>query len=454
MTSEKTTERKRVPWFKRKRIRILIIIVFLLCGGIGLLEWTHQPRFCLSCHIMKPYYDAWKSSTHNHVTCVKCHYEPGYQAEIRGKFEALTMLVSYMNGTYGTMPAAQIKDVSCLRTGCHETRLQDSVIEFKQGIKFDHNKHVGKPVRGITLRCTSCHSQIVQGDHMSVTESVCFTCHFKNKVSAEMVRDQKFCTSCHMPPATPIKIGDIEYQHSYYVNIGVSCQRCHEDVVKGDGKVDIQRCMQCHPKKDHVSRWKEFEFLHNKHVAEVKIECFECHDEIVHKMPDRGTPPVTECALCHLDTHNSSRNLYLGMGGKGIPDPEPAAMFIAQVDCIGCHTDDTRFETGTITTSVSTADVSACKECHPSGGEDIYNHWEKTISEMMPSLEKKLIKAQGVIARMPADNPKRAEMQTKFADAKYNYDFIRAGNPIHNIDYAQDLVAKSNTWLDEIIAGK
>ncbi len=455
MSSSETTERKRVPWFKRKRNRIAVIItVVVLFGGYGALEWTHQPKFCLSCHIMKPYYVAWEESTHNKVSCVECHYEPGYKAEIHGKFEALTMLVSYVNGTYGTMPAAQIKDASCLRAGCHESRLEQSVIEFKQGIKFDHDKHVGKAVHDIKLRCTSCHSQIVQGDHMSVTESVCFTCHFKNQVSADRVRDQQFCTFCHLPPESPIKIGEVEYQHSYYVNIGVACQRCHEDVVQGEGAVTQQRCMTCHPQKDHLERWKDFEFLHNKHVEEVKIECFECHDEIVHRIPERGTPPVTECALCHLDSHSSSRNMYIGMGGKGIPDPQPAPMFIAQVDCIGCHTSDARFKTGISSESVSKADESACIECHPSGGLDIFNHWERTISEMMPLLEKKLIQAQGVIARTASDNPKRAEMQKKFDDAKYNYDFIRAGNPIHNIDYAQDLVDKSNLWLDEIIGAK
>ena len=51
--------------------------------------------------------------------------------------------------------------------------------------------------RGKKLRCTSCHSQIVQGSHMSVTTSTCFLCHFK---------DQHFnqglgtCTRCHQIP--------------------------------------------------------------------------------------------------------------------------------------------------------------------------------------------------------------------------------------------------------------
>ena len=35
--------------------------------------------------------------------------------------------------------------------------------------------------RGIKLRCTSCHSQIVQGQHMAVTATTCFLCHFKNQ---------------------------------------------------------------------------------------------------------------------------------------------------------------------------------------------------------------------------------------------------------------------------------
>ena len=33
--------------------------------------------------------------------------------------------------------------------------------------------------RGRQFRCTRCHSQIVVGTHIEVTESTCFLCHFR-----------------------------------------------------------------------------------------------------------------------------------------------------------------------------------------------------------------------------------------------------------------------------------
>ena len=63
-------------------------------------------------------------------------------------------------------------------SGCHETRLLQGKVKFKR-FYFDHKPHLTELRRGKKLRCTSCHSQIVQGDHMKVTESTCFLCHFK-----------------------------------------------------------------------------------------------------------------------------------------------------------------------------------------------------------------------------------------------------------------------------------
>jgi hypothetical protein len=327
------------------------------------------------------------------------------------------------------------------------------IIEFKQGIKFDHRLHVGQPVRGITLRCTSCHSQIVQGDHMAVTESVCFTCHFKGSVSAELVRDQKFCTFCHNPPDKPIKIGDIEYQHSYYVGIGVACQRCHQDVIVGDGNVGKQRCVECHPEEDRLNRWQDFDFMHEQHVTIVKIECFECHDIIQHRLPVRGSSPIMTCDVCHLDSHESSQLLYSGVGGRGDVAPHPAPMFLAQVDCIGCHTEDARFGGGISPIITSKADVSACEACHPSGGKEIFDSWKKSIPEMLKPVEAKLATAKTKINSLPMGDPGTAELQSKYYDATYNYNLVVSGNAVHNIEYAGKLLKKSNELLDEVIGG-
>src|SRR5262245_47810405 len=65
-------------------------------------EVTSNPKFCGSCHIMKPYYRSWSTSSHNQIKCVECHIPPGITSELRKKYEALSMVARYFTGTYGT----------------------------------------------------------------------------------------------------------------------------------------------------------------------------------------------------------------------------------------------------------------------------------------------------------------------------------------------------------------
>ena len=64
-----------------------------------------------------------------------------------------------------------------MRSGCHSVQMLEGPLSFKR-VKFDHRHHLLESRRGRRLRCVSCHSQIVQGEHVTVTESVCYMCHF------------------------------------------------------------------------------------------------------------------------------------------------------------------------------------------------------------------------------------------------------------------------------------
>ncbi|TET59618.1 hypothetical protein E3J48_07640, partial [Candidatus Aerophobetes bacterium] len=64
---------------KTRRGRALIIIgalVFIVVVTFAGFEVTSSPRFCSTCHNMKPYYESWKTSSHNEVNCIKCHADP------------------------------------------------------------------------------------------------------------------------------------------------------------------------------------------------------------------------------------------------------------------------------------------------------------------------------------------------------------------------------------------
>ena len=145
-------------------VQVLILLALLAgIGAFGFIEYSAQPSFCTNCHNMQPYYDSWATSSHNDVPCIKCHYAPGIKAEAMGKMQAANQVVKYVTGSYGTRPWAEIEDAACLRSGCHTTRTLEGELVFA-GVRFDHRHHLTQLRRGKQLRCTSCHSQIVQGD--------------------------------------------------------------------------------------------------------------------------------------------------------------------------------------------------------------------------------------------------------------------------------------------------
>src|SRR3972149_3316671 len=46
--------------------------ILVLIFSAGMFEFSTSPSFRARCHLMKPYYQAWKTSKHNHVPCVDC----------------------------------------------------------------------------------------------------------------------------------------------------------------------------------------------------------------------------------------------------------------------------------------------------------------------------------------------------------------------------------------------
>jgi len=278
---------------KRRRGRKILIALGLVIvagglAGAGLWELSTSPVLCSGCHIMKPYVEAWKASKHNTVTCVDCHYPPGFRDTVWVKYQALSQVAKWATQTYSSKPFAEIEDGSCLRSGCHEQRLLQGKVTFKRGIIFDHRPHLEEARRGRQLRCTSCHSQIVVGTHIEVTEATCFLCHFKGLKTGRELTPIAGCTGCHEAPKGDIVIGATRFNHQEIVQRGVACQNCHLNVVEGEGEAPRERCFSCHNQPEKLEQYGDTPFLHDFHVARHNIECARCHTEIKHRLP----PPI------------------------------------------------------------------------------------------------------------------------------------------------------------------
>jgi nitrate/TMAO reductase-like tetraheme cytochrome c subunit len=443
MDEPRVSKFKQFRIYARRHWLASIVVLLVMFGGCsyGMLEYTHNPKFCISCHIMKPYYEAWETSSHNKVSCVECHYPPGLKYELQGKLDALNQVVAYWTNSYDTKFYAEIEDVSCMRSGCHSTRLIEGPLEFKRDIKFDHAQHYGHPQRGIELRCTSCHSQIVQGDHMAVTEFTCFLCHFKNVTDPTKPLPSEFCLTCHTYPQSYVDAHGVKYNHKDLVDRKVPCWRCHSDVIRGTGEVEDRACLQCHADPEQIKRITEVNEVHKNHVTLHKVECFNCHANIEHSVPQSMDPLKTSCEVCHKETHLGPPELYAGKGGRGVPDL-PSPMFLAQVDCAACHISEQTFASEHVmkgTTMEPT--VQACVDCHGEAERKVFAFWKDSI-------------AAGVKATQPLVRSARARLDAKGSaapasarqlveDAEYNLNFVNFGKGMHNLDYSLALLKKA-----------
>jgi nitrate/TMAO reductase-like tetraheme cytochrome c subunit len=287
---------------RRGRWSVILIVVGALvviagAGGAGLWHVSASPQFCNSCHIMRPYVEAWKISKHGEVACVQCHYPPGLRDTLRVKFQAVTQVAKWATGTYNSKPFAEVEDASCLRSGCHAVSELErkGTMTLARGIRFDHRAHLQAAKTGWQLRCTSCHAQVVVDKHFEVERSTCFTCHFKGMKGDRELTPIAGCTGCHAVPEGDITIGSVRFNHGDLVRRGVACQSCHLNVVDGQGEAPRERCITCHNQPEKLERYGDLERIHAVHVTEKTIDCVRCHNEIKHKLP----PPIGTSTAGH-----------------------------------------------------------------------------------------------------------------------------------------------------------
>lgn len=434
----------------KKRLRKYFLIsaagiVILAVVLVGTIEVTSTPKFCTTCHYMRPYVDAWKASSHNMVTCTDCHFPPGVKNKVKGKFTALAMVANYFTGVYKkSKPWAEIEDASCLRKGCHVERILHGKIEFKQGIIFDHKPHLTKLRRNKKLRCTSCHSQIVQGEHISVTETTCFLCHFKK---SELSQPINGCTKCHNAPVPTEKRPNVKYNHTFVLQQKIECQKCHGSMQVGDGAVPKERCSSCHAEVNKINRYNDVEFIHKNHVTNHKVECQNCHLTIQHKSIARTGNIVPDCSGCHQNQHLEQLTLFTGRDSHTdyqMPNP----MFEAGLNCQACHIfHQTNSATGF--DEVTIAKGESCERCHGKGYAKLYQRWESIMKEKLDLVGNCIETVDNSIKSKNISAEKLNKASDTLNKARYNYQLVKHGNVVHNVAFSDRLLVDASNALNE-----
>ena len=362
---------RKFVWFAWRAVAVLGAFIALMVLMVFLAGcYTSRPQFCNSCHIMEPYYRSWQASAHKNVSCIECHFAPGFGGELRGKMLGLVQLAKYVTKTQGPRPVADVPDASCLRSGCHETRLLSGRVDF-HGIPFDHTPHLGESRRGIKLRCTSCHSQIVQGEHIEVTPSTCFLCHFKDQPFNQKLGA---CTRCHRIPEKSYDLGGgVKFTHELAFQKGVDCFNCHADLIRGQGDATRERCMVCHNREEDLKRIKDYVFIHQTHVTEHAVNCLNCHVAIEHSEDkEKIVHAAADCAGCHPNHHQEQVEMFRGSGAallSGVGGPSGGqrvqGMLGTRIGCKACHRVKEVSPTGSV---LWRASAEVCSACHESAG--------------------------------------------------------------------------------------
>ena len=422
---------------------ILILCVVIVAGAWSLIEITESAIFCgNTCHVMRTYYEDWKESSHNKVSCVKCHNPEQEYGGIFSKFSGLAQVASYFTRTYGERTRAEVSDAGCLRDGCHSKRLLDGEVTYGEDILFDHRPHLQQLRRGKILRCTSCHSQVAMGNHIAVLADTCFICHFRDRgAGTETVR----CALCH---STVGRAGsDLQgapFDHTSYLDRGVTCSKCHQDVIRGNGEVDDTSCAVCHTRPMEADLSQSAEIMHRKHVTEHSVGCTQCHEPILHSTVAEIKQATLDCSSCHEDRHNGIIYMYQGRGAFGVR-PMPSPMFRSRVGCRGCHIipvvvpgGDTVFRGQTMK-----AITEACDACHGTGFSPLVGEWKTSINRALDAATRMLQESQGPIEESSGERGAVMEARRLLKDARHNLLFVRVSEPVHNPDYALAILRKT-----------
>jgi hypothetical protein len=399
---------------------------------------TYSP-FCGSCHIMKPYVESRKHNpTHADVACVECHYEY--------RFLISKLYLKYALGIYTTQLRAEVPDSRCL--SCHERQELDPSTPFLKNIKFSHRNHLGHMRRGKHLHCTSCHDaqhlmKAVSGkggrqEYPGVDPATCYVCHFKGAEAGQAVTG---CLVCHGPPKIIITHQGFQFNHGTYLKRGVRCDLCHSQVVRGDANVSPDRCSACHVQR--LEGMADVEKLHQTHLGEHAIDCFRCHNVMTHGKVQMTAALQQNCTNCHRPTHTPEEQMYIGIGGREVPDT-PDTMFLARVGCDSCHVE---VKGGPVEKSKALRE--SCIHCHGAGYGRMVDDWVREIGNLTNLVDQNVRSAESRLSVASASL--RQRLQPSVADARHNVDFVRRARGQHNVHYAVELLRAAETSAAETI---
>ncbi len=410
-------------FIKRRKAWFFTIGIILAVGylGVNMIAYslTYKPEACLACHLMKPYYDHWKSSRHNKVGCIDCHpYRPStiVQSSLR-----------YLSGTYKLPLHSRVEDKECIV--CHKPDAI-KVVNFR-GTPFNHKEHAQKEKRGKNLHCTSCHYSLVQSNtHMEVDQNVCTLCHFFTTPA----QYNQNCVVCHGQKRKEVKIGEVTFSHDSFLKTGARCVECHSQTVTGVGDASPDRCRECHVERR--AEGKDATRIHEVHIKQNYINCFKCHEKMEHgKETVRFSKGIDlSCNECHTSSHDPARDMYMGIGARAVKD-NPSAMYVSKVRCTACHSLEKSMTGKHALSRTWEAKKKSCVLCHKPGYEKMIEDWKKSMTAFTDGLSTMVDQYGKTLEQRKAGSA----LLDGYKVMEHDLRFLKDGRGEHNVRYALDI---------------
>jgi hypothetical protein len=158
-------------------------------------------------------------------------------------------------------------------------------------------------------------------------------------------------------------------------------------------------------------------------------------------MPDETVTETLYCDSCHKSKHRGILDMFKGTGARGIA-PNPSPMQKAHVGCSGCHIlPDLSGGEGAVFSGMNMIAVqAACQSCHPNIYTEKIGQWKREIASALLQAEKAL---QTTESRLGVESYGEKDILRTMENVRHNILFVRNSAPIHNRDYAVQILEKA-----------
>ncbi len=301
---------------KGKILVALLLLVIIIGGGVVAFKFydftQNNPKFCISCHLMKPAYEKWQKSEHAGINCHECHH--------LSIPEQNKLLINFVLHRPKTVPPRHGKVIVpwkyCVK--CHwETnekypnakKINNSpmhakhyfmeqiecskchgyiVHEFTPEPRFCVRCHKGKEVHGEGMQglaCLNCHTD--RTVDLRPGRKKCLFCHGDTSVRMELLADKTLDVTHYQPSEEVIKKA-IKINVPKDAPMQFYCYRCHKPHEKV--RPDYGTCLSCHPQIPNVGK-------HKLHVQSMGLQCTDCHKPHAWRVSRKQAK--TTCTQCH-----------------------------------------------------------------------------------------------------------------------------------------------------------